>query len=212
MSPVRIGGSAPQTPELETRPAPFEQAQLWRSAAENSALPGWPAIFMTQQVYRQVNAHAESDTGHEVGGMLLGHACQTPESQPYVIIEAQLPAHHVDQGPAHLTFTSNTLTDLLNRQEELYPDLKVVGWFHTHPGLSVFLSSYDIWLHTHFFPKPWHVALVIDPVANRAGFFRYANGQLDPRNYVGFYELLETNDASGIVEWLNFRPGDVLQR
>lgn len=209
MNRIKIGEST-AAPELETQPAPLEQARLWRADSENGSVPGWPAIFITQEAYRQINAHAESDMSHEVGGMLIGYARQTPEGQPYVIVEAQLPAQHVDQGPAHLTFTSDTLTDLLNRQEDLYPDMRVVGWFHTHPGLSVFLSSYDVWLHTNFFPKPWHVALVIDPVANRAGFFRYAQGQadaLDPRNYVGFYELHDAGDRFSAVEWINLSPG-----
>ena len=63
----------------------------------------------------------------------------------------------------------------------------------------------DVWLHTHFFPQPWHVALVVEPLAEQAGFFRYAEGRRDhlhPHNYVGFYELLE-RDAESVVKWRN---------
>jgi proteasome lid subunit RPN8/RPN11 len=110
----------------------------------------------------------------------------------------------VDHSAVHLTFTSDTLADLLNRQEDEYPDSQIVGWYHTHPGLSVFLSSYDVWLHTHFFPQPWHVALVIDSKEDRAGFFRYADGNkgyLHPQHYVGFHEI--TNGNPSVVTWHN---------
>jgi len=208
MSRVRITSQPQSSPGLEVRNAPFEQGHLWRSSHENGHLSQWPAIFMTQTVYQEVNAHADSDLEHEVGGMLVGGVYQTTDGNPFVTIEAQLPAQHVDQGPAHLTFTSDTLSDLLNRQEDLFPDLRVVGWYHTHPGLSVFLSSYDVWLHTHFFPEPWHVALVIDPIANRAGFFRYRNGgSLDPRHYGGFYELVEAGNKRSVVRWGNLSQG-----
>lgn len=212
MSRIRLTGSPESAPDgLVIQAPPFDSAQLWRSSSDSGLHPGWPAVFVTPRAYQQINLHAASDTSREVGGMLLGQAYQTPDGNHYVEIEAQLPAQHVDQGPAHLTFTSDTLTDLLNRQEEIYPDLRVVGWFHTHPGLSVFLSSYDVWLHTNFFPKPWHVALVIDPLANWGGFFRYVGatpGVLDPRHYTGFYELLsQPGTGSSTVTWQNLSLG-----
>jgi proteasome lid subunit RPN8/RPN11 len=203
---VVLSKAAP--PSIEMKEAPFGQARRWRSDYEARHARHWPTIFMTQDAYREVNAFAGASLDREVGGMLIGQVCMTPEGERYVIVEGQLEARHTSNGATHLTFTSNTLTDALTRLEEEHPDKQIVGWYHTHPGLSVFLSSMDVWLHSHFFPQPWHVALVIDPVANHAGFFWYtseAPGLLHPNNYVGFYELTP-QDQPSVVTWHNMEP------
>jgi proteasome lid subunit RPN8/RPN11 len=164
---------------------------------------------MTQDTYRGIYDHSCSDVSHEVGGMLIGRVMQTSSGKTYIMIEAQLPAHHVEHSSVHLTFTSDTLTELLARRDDEYPDRQVIGWYHTHPGLSVFMSSHDVWLHKNFFPEPWHVALVVDPIAENAGFFHYANGPhryLHPQAYVGFYELCGENPR--IVTWENLSLSD----
>lgn len=203
MSRIRLT-SGRHEPARSIEPAPFEQSIRWCSPYEHNDELEYPLIFLTQDAYRAINDHAESDLSREVGGMLLGQIRQTLRGQPYVIVEMPLAADHVDHGPAHLTFTSDTLTALLNQQEDDHPDKQIVGWFHTHPGLSVFLSSYDTFLHQNFFPQAWHVALVIDPRASHAGWFRYKNGDrahLDPHDYVGFYELVEGSES--IAAWEN---------
>jgi hypothetical protein len=89
--------------------------------------------------------------------------------------------------------------------DEHYPDKQIVGWYHTHPGMGVFLSSYDAWLHHHFFPEPWQVALVIDPLSPAGGFFiRQVDGTLDPGRYFGFHEL-DVNSAESFVGWNNLQ-------
>jgi proteasome lid subunit RPN8/RPN11 len=160
---------------------------------------------MTQEAYRKINSHANSTLDMEVGGMLVGQVCHTQAGLPYIIVEAQLEARYVSQGATYLTFTSNTLADALNRVDDLYRDRQIVGWYHTHPGLSVFLSSMDVWLHTNFFTQPWQVALVIDPMVRSGGFFRYTEDRPDtihPQHYGGFYELLEPGSTS-VVDWQN---------
>jgi proteasome lid subunit RPN8/RPN11 len=205
MSSVRLT-SPRREPDLAIQPAPFEESMYWRSEYDDGQI-SWPYVFLTQGAYRQVNNHALSNVLHEVGGMLLGQARRTSDNALYSIVEMALPAQHVSHGPTHLTLTSDTLVDLMNRKDDEYPEKQVVGWFHTHPGLSVFLSSYDVFLHSNFFPQQWQVALVIDPRADRAGFFRYHEGDrahLHPQQYCGFFEL--TNGHSSIVTWQNFEP------
>ena len=194
---------------FEVAPAPFKEAVRWRSKHEDRK----PSpIFMTQDAYLGIYAHSLGDMSHEVGGMLIGQVMQTPSGTTYSVIEAQLPAHHVEHSSIHLTFTSDTLTELLTRREDEYPHWQVIGWYHTHPRLSVFMSSHDVWLHTNFFPEVWHVALVVDPIAENAGFFHYTNRPqryLHPQAYVGFNELCGENPS--IVAWGNLTRDDTQQ-
>ena len=83
---------------------------------------------------------------------------------------------------------------LYEELKERYPDKELVGWYHTHPRMGIFLSEYDTWLHRNFFPEPYQVALVIEPHSATGGFFiRQPDGSLDPRQYFGFYELYQRN-------------------
>ncbi len=206
MSESRIRLTPPPEAALPVQAAPREGLARWLSSYETEGHPGGPGIFVTQAAYRTIDQHVVRTLTLEVGGMLVGHAYRSPAGSAYVVIEEALPARHVLHSRVHLTFTSDTLADMLARVDESAPDKQIVGWYHTHPGLSIFLSSMDLWLHTHFFPQPWHVALVIDPQAGHGGFFSYAeNGQLDPQAYAGFYEL-GAPGASSIVTWRNLAP------
>jgi proteasome lid subunit RPN8/RPN11 len=90
--------------------------------------------------------------------------------------------------------------------DEKFPDKDLVGWYHSHPKMSVFLSNYDLFIHNHFFPHPWQVALVIEPHANVGGFFiRDRNGNLDDRVYYGFHELV--GGGNSVVQWANLKEG-----
>ncbi|MFX1594033.1 MAG: Mov34/MPN/PAD-1 family protein [Promethearchaeota archaeon] len=50
-------------------------------------------------------------------------------------------------------------------------NLRIIGWWHSHPDLGCFLSSTDLLTQKYFFNKPYQVALVIDPVRDEFEFF-----------------------------------------
>src|ERR1700690_3475000 len=97
----------------------------------------------------------------------------------------------------------HSLGDIHDQMDTNYKGQKIVGWYHTHPSMGVFLSHYDTWLHRNFFPEPWQVALVVEPVSAAGGFFiRQKSGILDPTRYFGFYEL-DGNYGRSMVHWTN---------
>lgn len=124
----------------------------------------------------------------------------------FIVIEASLPAEHTRHGSAFLTFTQDTQVELRKKMELRFPDKELVGWYHTHPRMGVFMSAYDTWLHSHFFPLDYQVALVIEPYSMHGGFFiRQEDGRLDPRLYFGFHELHNRRKRS-VVHWQNMLP------
>ena len=185
---------------------PLSNARRWISHDEvPGSLPHIP-VFVAQSAYRSVVEHAASDLECEVGGTLVGNWSIDAESQrQFILVETALPARFTRQGSFYLTFTQDSLVDLHAEMDEHYPGKQILGWYHTHPGLGIFLSPYDIWLHQHFFPEPWHVALVIEPHSATGGFFiRQADGALDPGRYFGFYEM-DGNSGQSIVRWNNLQ-------
>lgn len=213
-SRVRVGPPA----EVEPAPGriPLRRSLRWWSPFEGPGREPYLAVFMTPRAYVRCCAHAGSDLEHEVGGALVGSwRRDRATGRPFVVVEAALPARHTRHGRSYLTFTHDSLVDLHDELEARHPDKLLVGWYHTHPGMDVFLSGYDLWLHEHFFPYPWQVALVIEPHAPAGGFFvRGPDGQPDPRRYCGFGELLRggrpPEGAPGqgrrsVVAWTNLR-------
>jgi proteasome lid subunit RPN8/RPN11 len=204
MSRVKLF-DAPPTPYIE-RPMPLDEALQWTAPDEDKIKPN-VKIFFVQSAYRKCFEHSISDVEHEVGGALVGEVrSDSLRAQTYIVIQEIIPATFTNSSETHLTFTQETLVHFNNQMETLYPGKRIIGWYHTHPRLGVFMSGHDLFLHRHFFPEPIQVALVIDSVYHNAGFFCWQPGQnLDPRHYIGFYELSDIDDHS-IVEWENLAP------
>jgi proteasome lid subunit RPN8/RPN11 len=214
--PTRMNAeeTAPETesnvrllPAVDTTPLrtkiPLAGARRWISPhdGDRSAVV---SVFVTPHAFVRFCAHAGSDPDQEVGGGLVG-GWHTDESagRSFIIVQSAIPAKHTRQGSAFLTFTQDTLVAMNDELEERFPGKQLVGWFHTHPRMGVFLSKYDVWLHRHFFPEAWQVALVIEPHSATGGFFiRQQDGSLDVHRYFGFYELIREGDPS-VVHWRN---------
>ncbi len=186
-------------------PLPIQRASRWNSPYEADDVQPLVTVFLSQPAYSRICLHCASDTSVEVGGALVGHWCLGVDREQFIVIEQALPARHTRQGSSFVTFTPDTLVDFHRQIEEDHGDALIVGWYHTHPGMGLFLSSYDLWLHRHFFPEPWQVALVVEPVASTAGFFiRQPRDVLDPTRYFGFYELDGLYGRS-MVYWTNLQ-------
>ena len=186
-----------------TTPLPIKRASRWNSPYDGSGMNPVVSVFMTQTSYSRICVHSISDMKNEVGGILVGQWCLDENNQQFIVIEHALPARYTRQGSVYLTFTQDSLVDIHDQIDTNYKGQKIVGWYHTHPSMGVFLSHYDTWLHSHFFPEPWQVALVVEPVKATGGFFiRQKNSLLDPTRYFGFYEL-DGNYGRSMIYWNN---------
>ena len=185
---------------------PLSGARRWFSSNEEPGFHAHTPVFVAQSAYLRLVEHAASDLESEVGGILVGNWLLDAESRrQFIVIETALPARFTRQGSVYLTFTQDSLVNLNAEMDEYFPDEQIVGWYHTHPGMGVFLSSYDAWLHHHFFREPWQVALVIDPNSATGGFFiRQSDGVLDTGRYFGFYEM-DGNSGQSFVRWNNLQ-------
>lgn len=199
---IRI--APPDTPQPCVANKPLENAQRWDSPHDGDGLQPNVSVFLNRAAYIRVSVHSCSSDTVEVGGVLVGEWCVDEETdEQFVIVKHALPARHTHQGSVYLTFTQDSLVDLHEQIEERFEDERIVGWYHTHPRMGIFLSHYDTWLHKNFFPEPWQVALVVEPYSSLGGFFiRQPDGDLDPTHYFGFYE---TDGAKGnsIARWQN---------
>ena len=136
-----------------------------------------PGIRIDPIVREQIERFAATDTSTELAGVLLGELL-TNGPHPEVLIHAAIEAKYTEAVHTSVKFTHATWDDINKVKDEQYPEMRMVGWFHTHPGFGIFLSRWDTFIQENFFNLPWQVAYVVDPIAKTNGFFRWENGNI----------------------------------
>ena len=131
-----------------------------------------PEIVISESIESEIEKHCFSETQVEVGGFLVG----TIEGKSTNILAA-LPSLKAVSTQVNLTITHEAWSDALSDVEENYPGMKIVGWYHSHPGFGLFLSEYDSFIQENFFVDPNHVALVVDPLEGSLGWFVVRDGK-----------------------------------
>jgi proteasome lid subunit RPN8/RPN11 len=119
-------------------------------------------LYFHLQALATILHHLQGLGDHERGGLLIGQAALDEHGLWLGVVDA-LPATAALSERLSLTFTHAAWNQMLADKDERYPEQPVAGWYHTHPGLGVFLSQPDLFIHQHFFTQPTDVALVIDP-------------------------------------------------
>jgi proteasome lid subunit RPN8/RPN11 len=109
-------------------------------------------------------AHAKESLEVEVCGVLIGQTCEDAEGI-FVHIAAIIRGDAASEASTHVTFTQTTWNTIHKTLERDYPQLKIVGWYHTHPGFGVEFSEMDLFIQKNFFPGPTQIALVTDPLS-----------------------------------------------
>ena len=141
-------------------------------------------VYIHQDVYKEMEKYASSDTAHELGTIMIGEYSEDM-GKMHVVISDFIYAKYTDASASTLTFTHETWDYVHKEHDEKYPDKKIVGWQHTHPGYGIFLSNYDMFIQENFFNLKFQVAYVIDPVQHLRGFFQWKNGKVEKLK--GFY-------------------------
>jgi len=101
----------------------------------------------------------------EVGGFVLGRYEEDTPGEYRISFEHFCPASEVEhQSAVSLVLGSGAGRQLADAMDE-YPEYALIGWFHTHPGHTPYLSKTDLdCTHELFYRKPYQVAVVLDPL------------------------------------------------
>lgn len=164
---LEIGAVEVESVTLPERPPRWELLGPRRLGADE----GQVAVCLFESALLAIHAHAASSL-HEIGGLLVGDAFSW-RGRIYAQIEAALPGETPRAGPAHVTFTAETWAGVLRRQERELPGRTIVGWYHSHPRMGIYLSEMDLAIQRSFFPQPWHIALVINGQDENVGLFAW---------------------------------------
>ncbi|CCH94885.1 hypothetical protein MICCA_540006 [Microcystis aeruginosa PCC 9432] len=141
-------------------------------------------VYINADALSNLKAHLKSNLRVEQGGILFGNAYEDTELGIYVDITAAVAAPATVGTGAHLDFTPNSWTGIMDYAKAEHPDDNIVGWYHSHPNLSAFMSGTDMNTQQAFFYHPWCLSIVYDPCREDMKFFLGRTAQqINPKIY-----------------------------
>lgn len=141
-----------------------------------------PSVIMESEVARKIRQHSRSSMKAEVCGVLIG----SNENDDRTTVTACIAGINAAQGGTHVTFTQDTWEHIYKIKDREFPDDKIVGWYHSHPGFGVFLSEHDMFIQENFFSRPHQIAWVYDPHTDEEGCFGWVNGKVEKLSGIRF--------------------------
>ena len=133
-------------------------------------LPYTP-VYILQSALTTLKTHLEVNKTVEQGGILFGQAYNDSQHGIYVEITAAVAAPATIGTGAHLEFTSDSWQGIMDYAKSTHPEANIVGWYHSHPNIGVFMSGTDMRTQRAFFYHPWCVSIIYDPIRNEIGCF-----------------------------------------
>jgi proteasome lid subunit RPN8/RPN11 len=122
-----------------------------------------------------ITQHVNAAWARRAGGILVGKARNSS-----VAVEAAIPANRVQEHRGEIAFLPEVWEQAYDTMLERHPGSRIVGWYHSHPGTGPALSDYDRHLHSVLFSEAPSVALVVDPISQRAAWYGWLLGQIAP--------------------------------
>lgn len=173
------------------------QSQHWEDTVITEIGFSKKSIHHLDKFLREQNAQSTNEAGElmeevdgsipEIGGLLMGKSKHFKNQNSYIVtIEEFIPINPEFNNVYKLEFSTQSLAKELGDAQDQYPELTLVGWFHTHPGHGLFLSKPDLTIHEGFFREPYQFAMEIDSrtVNFDTGFFtRRKDGQVNNREH-----------------------------
>jgi proteasome lid subunit RPN8/RPN11 len=154
-------------------------------------------VHFSPDAYRKMKEHAATTAEVELCGVLVGRVCRDAEGAFLEIVGA-IEGRGANNYGSQVTFTHETWSHINEVKDRDFADQRIVGWYHTHPGFGVFLSSMDTFIQENFFSQPYQVAVVIETRQNVEGCFAWKDGRCEAmrRYWVGGREApLASGDA-----------------
>lgn len=152
-------------------------------------------LFMAPDVHRGTWDHARHDKSVEICGVLVGR-WERDENGPYAVVTNFIRCEQAASKFAEVTFTHESWAQINSEMDTKYAELRIIGWYHSHPDFGIFLSERDCFIQEHFFSGPGQIAYVIDPVRELEGAFAWRAGKPELLPYYWVGNEIRTVEAS----------------
>lgn len=153
----------------------------WNDASPVDTLPTLPgrdgtrrAVSIAAEAEAVVRSHLASAMV-ELGGLLIGRAWRGDDGAiAHVAILRAVPA----DDSAGTAVSLRMGTSVWQRtQAALDEGDRIIGWYHSHPGLTAFFSDTDRRTQAAFFAHDYSIGWVIDPLLDDEALFIGADSE-----------------------------------
>lgn len=131
-------------------------------------------LYLSEKAERKIRMHAMKEVPRrlEVMGFLLGEV-RSWKGVTYAIVR-DVGTTGLKSSSSKVRFDPEALPKLFHDLDGSGFDYILVGWYHSHPGHTCFLSRTDLETQRAMFSERYHSALVIDPINRDIKVFRLA--------------------------------------
>lgn len=155
-------------------------------------------MYLRSEVWEELTSRAKEGAlrRREDLGLLVGDWARDPDDRVYSVAWDLLTGP-LEASPVSVRYAPDGLLEVARNLDAQEGDYVVVGWYHSHLDLGVFMSDRDLRTQRGGFPHAHQVAVVVDAMRQEVGAFR--NGPGGPGTVpcrLGAY-----------IEWEG-RPGD----
>jgi len=98
-------------------------------------------VEISPLAYAKIIDWAATNTEREIGGYLIGNIIQ----EKLLITEAVFAV--AESNPTFVSFDNMMQFKILERLDERGKGEVILGWFHTHPGMQIYMSGTDVATH-----------------------------------------------------------------
>jgi len=126
-------------------------------------IPGTVEEVM-ERAKSRVDREGKSD--EEIVGVLTGRVVGNT-----VVIEEAITGRPSHSGLTEVALDPKNLAEIVDSMMKEGKNRSIVGWYHSHLGLGVFLSDVDVKTQLTLQQFKYVIALVVDPLKNEHGFF-----------------------------------------
>lgn len=135
-------------------------------------------IYLRYDLFRALDDFAVRDTSREQAGLLVGRVHHDEGDGGFLVVEDAIDSSVGDERTGR--FGASTWQHARRIAKTRHPGKAIVGWFHTHPGTGLELSDEETDVHRKFFPEPWQVVYVVDPVQRDRNFHFKKGSTMQP--------------------------------
>jgi proteasome lid subunit RPN8/RPN11 len=120
-------------------------------------------IYLSLDVAKKIMDHCyDHGRQKEVMGLIMGQTYKDKNTNKTYSIARDVATSDLDASEVDVRFEN--FDKLFNQLESLDYEYQILGWYHSHPDYSSFMSPTDIDTQRRMFKQPYQYAMVVDPI------------------------------------------------
>jgi proteasome lid subunit RPN8/RPN11 len=198
--------------EFKTRePPPFarirrhywmrkESEDIYNKSLEKT---GFLPLYVSKRAEEKMRNHSMRYMREklEVMGFLLGDV-YIHNSIKFTLVKDTVTGG-LDTTQISVRFGRKGFTKLFESLDTVDFDYLIVGWYHSHPGHTCFMSPTDVATQKSMFSEPYHSAIVVDPVNMEVEAFGLEGEESKPKPFAVYWDQYE--DPYGKMSKVRFK-------